>query len=194
MNIPRFRRNLTALTVLAFVAEQPRHPYEMLLLIRERHKDFATGLPRSLYHAVDRLQDAGFIEPVETLREGNRPERTVYRITPDGEAELRSWLAELTVAVVTDQQLFMAAMSFWPLLDPELVVQQLTLRTARLEGDIAAIDAQIRTIGGQLPRIVLVEEEYRRAMHKAELEWVQSTIADIASGELRWITIEGEEI
>ena len=38
---------------------------------------------------------AGYIEPVETSREGRRPERTTYRITEAGKAELMDWLREL---------------------------------------------------------------------------------------------------
>jgi len=184
VEIPRSRKNLTALTVLALIAETPRHPYEMLGLIRERRKDFATGLPRSLYHAIDRLHESGFIEPVETSREGRRPERTVYRITQDGQEELESWLAELTSTVAKEHPLFSAAMSFWPLLAPQLVAHLLYRRAAVLEGEIAAIDAQLRAIGDELPRIVLVEEEFTRAMRKAELDWVRKIASEIASGEL----------
>lgn len=184
--IPRFRRNLTALTALAMVAERPCHPYEMLGLIRERRKDFATGLPRSLYHAVDRLQEAGFIEPAETSREGRRPERTVYRITDDGMEELQSWLAELTARVAREHPLFTAAMSFWPVLDTGKVANLLRMRAAQLEGEIAAIDAHLRAIGEQLPRIVLIEEEYTLTMRRAELDWVRSTIDEIGAGTLAW--------
>src|SRR5690242_14900046 len=73
-------RNLWALTVLCLLRERPMHPYEMQRLIRERHKDEFLDLKRgSLYHAMERLQAAGLVEPMETFREGRRPERTVYR-------------------------------------------------------------------------------------------------------------------
>jgi hypothetical protein len=54
----------------------PRHTYEMHLLMVDTHKDLVTGLPRSMYHAVERLLRAELIRVVGTDREGGRPERT----------------------------------------------------------------------------------------------------------------------
>ena len=58
--------DLTAITTLGLVAERPRHPYEMQRLIRNRGKSFVKGLPRSLYHAIDRLAKEGLVEIAET--------------------------------------------------------------------------------------------------------------------------------
>ena len=89
-------RDFAALTVLCFLNEGDRHPYEMLRLVRARHKDsIITGLPRSIYRAIERLHADGLIEPVETTREGRRPERTVYRITADGREEMATQLSRL---------------------------------------------------------------------------------------------------
>src|SRR5262245_37108578 len=85
--------NLWSLTVLCLLRLRPMHPYEMRRLIREWHKDDFLDLKRgSLYHAVDRLRKAGLIDPVETRREGKRPERTVYRLTEAGAREGTAWL------------------------------------------------------------------------------------------------------
>jgi DNA-binding PadR family transcriptional regulator len=78
------RPDLIGLAVLGLLTEHARHPYEMHRLMHERHKDFASGKGRTFYDAVERLQRQGLIEPVETTRAGNRPERTVYRITEEG--------------------------------------------------------------------------------------------------------------
>ena len=69
------------------------HPYEMQRLIRQRKKDDFLELKRgSLYNNIERLKLAGLIEPVETTREGRRPERTIYRLTREGQRELITWL------------------------------------------------------------------------------------------------------
>src|ERR671936_1214287 len=92
----RARRTLWALAVLGLLREAPMHPYEMQRQLRMRHTDELLALKRgSLYHAIYQLQRDGLIEPVEVSREGRRPERTVYRITADGEDELINWLREL---------------------------------------------------------------------------------------------------
>ncbi|GAA3309586.1 PadR family transcriptional regulator [Nonomuraea dietziae] len=65
--------DLAGLTVLAMLAVRAGHPYELHRFIVDTHKDYVTGLPRSLYHAVERLAKEELIVPVETTREGRRP-------------------------------------------------------------------------------------------------------------------------
>src|SRR5690348_12224919 len=91
-----FVRTLWSLAVLGLLRERPMHPYEMQRQLHLRHTDQLMGLKRgSLYHAIRELEQAGFIEPVETSREGRWPERTVYRATPEADEELVIWLREL---------------------------------------------------------------------------------------------------
>src|SRR3977135_4258890 len=85
-----------SLAVLVLLTEAPMHPYEMKQKMQERGKDRAIPLKAaSIYDTVERLVNAGFIEPVETNREGRRPERTIYRLTHTGAEELDSWLRHL---------------------------------------------------------------------------------------------------
>ena len=78
-------RTPVALSVLNLLAERPMHPYEMRVLMRQRHHDRAFQIRESsVYDTVARLADRGLIEPVEVSREGRRPERTVYSITETG--------------------------------------------------------------------------------------------------------------
>jgi len=98
MDIRSTRRNLVALTVLGMLSEHPSHTYEIQRQIRIRHKDFAAGKTRALYHAINELVSSGLAEPVETSRDGRRPERTVYQITEAGRLELTAWLTELLEA------------------------------------------------------------------------------------------------
>jgi DNA-binding PadR family transcriptional regulator len=85
-----------ALAILNLLYERPMHPYEMQQLMRERGHDQVIKLKGgSLYSTIERLTAAGLITPVETTREGRRPERTVYAITETGQDELTMWLHEL---------------------------------------------------------------------------------------------------
>src|SRR6202022_675806 len=85
----RHARTLWSLAVLSLLRERDMHPYEMQRQMHLRHTDDLLALKRgSLYHAINQLQRDGLIEPVETSRAGRWPERTVYRVTPDGEDEL----------------------------------------------------------------------------------------------------------
>src|SRR5947209_689821 len=103
------RPDLIGLAVLGLLTEQPRHPYEMQRLMRDRHKDFARGKDRSFYDAVERLQRRGLIESIETARAGNRPERTVYRITEAGVEDFDLRLRELLATPTPEHPVFAAA-------------------------------------------------------------------------------------
>jgi len=53
-----------------------------------RTESWSNVKPGSLYGALQRMETEGAIEIVRTEQEGNRPERTVYQITPTGHAEM----------------------------------------------------------------------------------------------------------
>ena len=92
--------NMLGLAVLSAVLDQPRHPYEMAAVLKERGKDADMPIKwGSLYTVVANLEKHGFLEAVESVKEGGRPERTVYRITAAGRAEAEDWVRELVGAV-----------------------------------------------------------------------------------------------
>src|SRR3954451_4289124 len=104
--------NPLALAVLALLEERPMHPYEMSTTLRERHKEDSIKLNYgSLYSVVASLLKYGLIAVQETVREGNRPERTIYTITRDGRAKMTGWLAELVSTPAREFTGFEAALS-----------------------------------------------------------------------------------
>jgi DNA-binding PadR family transcriptional regulator len=180
-------RNLWELTVLCLLRLRPMHPYEMQRLFREWHKDAFLDLKRgSLYHAIERLHRTGQIEPMETIRDGKRPERTVYRLTESGDHAGIEWLRELLANPVPEPTQFFAALSFLPHLTPDIVQQQLKERIGFLELEIASLNTVLETMIPKIGRLVLVEVEYLKAMRQADLEWVKSFLEDLRSGVLVW--------
>jgi DNA-binding PadR family transcriptional regulator len=184
---PASFRNLWALTVLCLLRQGPMHPYEMQRLIRERKKDKFLDLKRgSLYNAIGRLRRAGLIEEVAKAREGRRPERTIYQITAAGRDELVVWLRELLAYPVHEPSGFFAAISLVVYLSPEDVLEQLGERAARLESEIAGLDAALEELIPRIGRLVVLESEYTRVLRAAELGWVRSLIQELRAGTLSW--------
>jgi DNA-binding PadR family transcriptional regulator len=183
--------NLLALAVLACVAERPMHPYEISTTLRTRGKEQSIKLNfGSLYSVVESLARHELVEARGTVREGRRPERTVYAITDAGRAELEDWLAELLSTPKKEYTSLEAALSLVAALAPDEVVQLLTARVARLRMDIGGIDSALAyTTNIGLPELFVIEEQYRKALMEAELAFV-STLADrIARDDLggtRW--------
>lgn len=187
-NKARASNDLVALTVLMLLSEQPMHPYQIQGVIRQRHKEWAMGKTRALYHAVDKLLADGLIETVETSREGKRPERTVYQITELGREEKTAWLVDLIEQPAAEHPQFLIAISFLAYLDKAAALEALRVRGVALEGQIAGVEVWIRALQQELrlPRPVTIEVELHQALQKAELSWVRSIAAEIESGKLHW--------
>jgi DNA-binding PadR family transcriptional regulator len=182
------QRELVDLVVLGLLSERPRHTYDMHRELRQRgNTSFIRGLPRSLYHGVERNLADGFIEELEVSREGARPERTVYRTTDDGRAELTSRL-QFLLGQRSDAGSAYAALSLIGYLTPEQALWSLRSRAAAIAGEAARIQSQIDGLVDRMPRLFLIEVEYLHSQLEAEERWVNSIIADIESGALTWPT------
>jgi DNA-binding PadR family transcriptional regulator len=182
----RSRSNPLALAVLTCLFEKPMHPYEMAQTMRSRAKHESVKLNYgSLYGVVEGLEKRGLIRERETTREGRRPQRTVYEITPDGEIELNEWMTELVSVPVKEYPRFEAALSFLPSLPPDEVPELLRQRCAALEIAIEQIEAAIdSSLKRGLPRLFIVEEDYKVALMRRELEFTRDLADEIDAGTL----------
>jgi DNA-binding PadR family transcriptional regulator len=175
------------LSVLCFLRERPMHPYEMNRLLLERHWDEVLVLKRgSLYHAIRRVLSAGLIVAIGTTRDGRRPERTTYRITPAGEEQLVRWLRDMVALPVRESSTFMASINFLIHLTPSDAAAQLERRAQRLEQEVGGVEAGMKILVQRLPRFLLLEAEYMLSMRQSELQWVRKVLEELRSGHLSW--------
>ena len=191
--------NPLALAVMALLYERPMHPYEMVSLMRERGKHESVRLKySSLYSVVSALEREGLIVPRETVREGRRPERTVYEITGAGRGEFLTWLRELLREPVKEYTHFAAGLSFLPGLPPEEAVALLKERVLRLEEETEEMRSRLDSAMEQfnLPRLFLVESEHELMLREAELGWVRGLVEEIETGALgslsEWRSLHSE--
>jgi DNA-binding PadR family transcriptional regulator len=180
------RSNPLALAVLVTLSERPMHPYEVGQTLRQRAKQESVRLNYgSLYAVVEALERRGLIRAKETVRDGKRPERTIYEITDDGAREMVDWMTELIGVPAKEYPAFMAGLSFLPALEPGEALSALHIRsdvlTVRLAGLKGAMEAA-RQAG--LPRLFELEVEYEEQLLAAELQFVKGLIVDIESGTL----------
>ncbi|MGH8317831.1 MAG: PadR family transcriptional regulator [Steroidobacteraceae bacterium] len=183
--------NPLALAALACLYERPMHPYEMASTLRERHKDESIKLNYgSLYAVVESLKKHELIAERETERAGNRPERTVYRLTDAGRLELIDWLSELLSRPAKEYTHFEAGLSLLPVLPPEDAVALLEQRCQALEVR-AAQSQSVRELLAKrsFPRLFSIESEYRWALEGSELEWTRRLVADIKAGSLEGLEL-----
>jgi DNA-binding PadR family transcriptional regulator len=173
--------NPLALAVLVLLYERPMHPYEMASTLRERHKENSIKLNYgSLYTVIEQLLREKLIAVREVLKEGKRPEKTVYDLTADGETELVDWMRELVSSPAKEYPQFEAALSLLPALPPEEVVTLLEIRIGLLEKTLRQFDEDDRVCREMnLPRLFSLESEYARALTIAEHDFCKKLSADI---------------
>ena len=176
--------NPLALAVLALLFERPMHPYEMGVLLKQRNKEdsikFRYG---SLYTVIELLLKRGYITARETAREGKRPERTVYEITPSGRDELHTWMVDLIGAPAKEYPQFEAALCLLPVLPPDEALALLRRRLELIEDNAGVLARQIEQVGAaNFPALFLVEGEYRLAMMRAEQKFVADLVSRIENG------------
>ena len=182
----RARSNPLALAVLVTLYERPMHPYEVAQTLRTRAKQESVRLNYgSLYAVVESLEKNGLIVARETVREGKRPERTIYEITDQGAREMVDWMTDLIGTPEKEYPKFMAGLSFLPALTPDDALQALRARVEILTFKLAKMRGAIRLANeAGLPRLFELEAEYEEQVTEAELHFVNGLVKDIESGDL----------
>jgi len=182
----KVRSNPLALAVLVCLYERPMHPYEVAQTLRQRAKQESVRLNYgSLYAVVEALEKRGLIEARETVREGKRPERTVYAITDEGSLEMIDWMTELIGTPAKEYPQFMAGLSFIAALSPDDALNALRTRAEAIAFQLASLRGGMKAaheIG--LPRLFGLEAEYEELQLEAELHFVNALVKEIASGDL----------
>ena len=181
------QRSALGLIVLWQLFEGPKHVYGIQKLLEQQGKDRVVNVRAraSLYQALERLMRLGLVEVQETVRREGYPDRVVYAITDAGREAAQEWLREMLRTTGGEYPEFIAAVSILFGLAPEDARAQLELRAQSVAAELVDTEAQLAGNPG-LPRLFLLEEEYRRALLEAELLWLRGVIADLHEGRLTW--------
>src|SRR4051794_5986980 len=166
------------MVLLALLLEAPMHPYRMQQTIKERGQDQLVNVAQrnSVYQALDRLVRDGLARPAGTAREAGRPERTEYEITDAGRETMHRWLVGMLQTPAREFPEFPVALAFIAVLAPDRVRELLVTRADTVAATRAAIEAQAPP---GMPRLFLIEDEYRVAMLRAEETWLRSVVDDL---------------
>jgi len=182
------RGSSLGLIVLWQLFEGPMHAYRMQKMFEAQGKDRVVNVRSraSLYQTIERLERNGLVEVYETRRVEGYPDRVVYAITDAGREVAREWLREMLHNIEGEYPEFIAALSIVFGLPPEDARAELELRMEKLEAALDATEQGLAAAATGLPRLFLLEEEYRKAMLEAELSWLRGVIEDLRKGRLTW--------
>jgi DNA-binding PadR family transcriptional regulator len=177
-----------AVAVLGLLAEEPRHPYDIAFTMQHRRMDEHIKLSMgTLYHVVDQLQRMGWIRPTETAREGRRPERTIYALTPEGRRQLQDRVRELIARPSREYSSFEAGLTFMHQLRADEATSLLRRRADALREQIDLWDYALQQLHGRgLARLALIEVELVQDTRRFQRDWSLRLAEEIESGTLEW--------
>jgi DNA-binding PadR family transcriptional regulator len=181
-------RSSLGLVILMQLHQEPMHVYRMQKLLEATGKDRQVNVRAraSLYQAIERLRRHGLVEAVETVRGDGYPDRVVYGITEAGREVAMDWLREMLHTTGAEFPEFTVALSVLFTLAPDDACAELEQRAERLAAELADSERQFTGAPPELPKLFLLEEDYRRTLLAAELGWVNGVIEDLRSGRLTW--------
>lgn len=181
------RPSSLGLVVLGMLIDEPMHAYRMQKLLKLWGKDRVVNIrrPASIYQTIERLIRLELVDVRKTVQTESHPDRIVYGITAKGRSTLRTWLRDLLTAVGEEFPNFPAAVSMLALLTPDDAKASFESRAEAINVALKQLEEE-KQAAGDVPRLFLLEDEYRTALLKAELTWLSTAISDLASGSLSW--------
>lgn len=186
------------LPVLGLLKDRAMHGYELRKQLGAMLGPFWQVSWGSLYPTLRRLAKAGAVEKLAeekpskrasraagksakpaTLNPGRR--KTVYRITPVGEALFTEMLEETAAAVDTDH--FTLKLAFFRYLKPETRLALLERRRAYLQEKLAQFKANLRDYRERIDSYTLSLQNHSMAATQSDIEWIDELIREERSVE-----------
>jgi DNA-binding PadR family transcriptional regulator len=175
----------TRLVILGLLRDRPLHGYEIKQIIEEHMSDWTNIAFGSIYFALSKLAEEGFIEKVGTEQEGGRPSRTIYRITATGREEFERLLREVWRDLERHYFTLDIGLAFIEALPLEEVKGYLRQRVTQLEAISQHLNAHQREVmtEEESPREMVVAIFNHSRLHfEAELTWTRELLEKVERG------------
>ena len=148
---------------------------------------WANVQPGSIYHALKQMAKEGLLEQVDPAPGGSGPERTGYRLTPDGEKEFQVLLAKSLADAepdAVDQYDFSAAFTFLTALPRKRAISLLRHRITQLTGQRANLRNLLED-GSDWGQPAHINEMYRLWLVRADasIGWTEDLVKRLESGD-----------
>ena len=181
------------LPVLGLLKERAMHGYELRKQLGAMLGPFWQISWGSLYPTLRRLAKAGAVEKVaekppkrtakSTRAKAGKPtalssgrRKTVYRVTPAGEAIFREMLEETAASVDTEH--FTLKLAFFRYLQPETRLALLERRRAYLQEKLAQFKTNIRDYRERIDSYTLSLQNHGMASTQSDIEWIDELIRE----------------
>lgn len=174
------RHDERVLLLLGLLSTQSQHGYQMNEFIEHNLGRVTLMKKATAYALLTRMEAAGLVG-AEDAREGNRPTRRVYSITPEGTALMR----EMLVAVLQEPSQSLPpgdiAVMYIAALDTDAAIEALERRVAAMDEHVTELESTPLH-----PTVVGVDLaiERRLTLMRADLDWFRGVIDRLRGGEV----------
>jgi len=179
------------LAILGLLLEKDMHPYEIRMVMKERSLDQNTKIQiGSLYYAVEQLLKKAYIEEVQVIKSDKRPDKTIYRITAQGQDYFEKMLLDMLQQIEPMYTANKMALSFAEKGDSIKIAEVLKKRVTEAEHQVHELYSIYTEHIGTVPRSVLhlMASNYEHA--KTELKLAQRLYQDAQQDRLKELGLE----
>jgi DNA-binding PadR family transcriptional regulator len=187
----------TRLVILGFLRGRPLYGYEIKQMIEHVMGDWTNIAFGSIYYALGKLAEEGFVEKVGTEQEGGRPSRTVYQITDAGREEFMRLLRKTWDTVERQTFDFDIGLSFMSSLPVDEMKGYLQKRVTHLEHILQYLEAhqaeELADTDHVPTHLASTVFDHHRRHLQVELDWTQELLQNVEQGLDAWfVQLEGE--
>jgi DNA-binding PadR family transcriptional regulator len=113
--------------------------YDLLKMVRGSVGYFWAPAQSQIYAVLPRLVSSGYATR-RSIRQRDRPDKHLYRITADGEAALDRWLADPHTGAPVEKNPFLLKLFLGEFMDPEAVAQHIADGRERAAAEVAELE------------------------------------------------------
>ena len=170
----------TRLVILGLLRDRPLHGYEIKHVIEDHMGDWTNIAFGSIYVALKKLAEEGFVEQLAVEQEGSRPARTVFQITEEGRVEFLRLLRSVWKDVERHYYGIDIGLAFLDALTDTEVKGYLEARIEQLEESIRHLSEHQETVLAipEVPRRAIAVFQHSRLHLEAELTWTLGLLVD----------------
>ena len=168
------------LVLLGLLMDGPKHGYQLKKLVQKIQGLFASIDTKSIYYPLKVLEREGFIEK-EKLKEGNRPEKFVYSITPRGRLRFFRLLNDNFLVIQRPFINVDLSLYFLPYVEYPLAKKRLRMRLKGLERVRRWLQQRKGETEGEHLLFIL---EHNLDLVEAEIKFTHSLIGALDKGDL----------
>ncbi len=175
----------TRLAILGLLLNKPIHGYELKRIIEENMGDWTNIAFGSIYFALNKLNEEGLVEQISQEKVGNRPSRSIYKVTEKGKNEFLTLLREIWQKYEREFYSLDIALAFSNYISVREIKGYIQNRIDKIEDILKYIEnhKQEQLVKKEVPKMAKAVFSHSEHHLKAELDWLKEVLDNLMKGE-----------